>query len=198
MNAAAEAQGLKGFSKRFLFAEWQQVIDAWRVDSADAYAAVPRLGRKNSLGSRQREQLWPVFDAAAADLKSQTLRTWSGVFHDLADYYSERDQKPYTHAIVDEAQDLSVAQLRFIASLIQPAQSDSLFFAGDLGQRIFQQPFSWKALGVDVRGRSTTLKVNYRTSEQIREMADDLLPPMVRDVDGSEVWRQLNAVRLTH
>ena len=45
---------------------------------------------------------------------------------------------------------------------------NSLFFAGDLGQRIFQQPFSWKALGVDIRGRSRTLRVNYRTSHQIR------------------------------
>jgi superfamily I DNA/RNA helicase len=59
-----------------------------------------------------------------------------------------------------------------------------LFFAGDLGQRIFQQPFSWKALGVDVRGRSNTLRINYRTSHQIRMQADLLLGPEVSDVDG--------------
>jgi superfamily I DNA/RNA helicase len=59
-----------------------------------------------------------------------------------------------------------------------------MFFAGDLGQRIFQQPFSWLALGVDVRGRSQTLKVNYRTSHQIRQSADRLLPRALRDVDG--------------
>jgi superfamily I DNA/RNA helicase len=59
-----------------------------------------------------------------------------------------------------------------------------LFFAGDLGQRIFQQPFSWKALGVDVRGRSRTLRVNYRTSHQIRTQADRLLAPEITDIDG--------------
>ena len=59
------------------------------------------------------------------------------------------------------------------------------FFAGDLGQRIFQQPFSWKSLGVDIRGRSRTLRVNYRTSHQIRTQADRLLGPMVTDVDGN-------------
>ena len=59
--------------------------------------------------------------------------------------------------VVDEAQDVSIAQLRFLAALNRD-RGDSLFFAGDLGQRIFQQPFSWKALGVDVRGRSTTLR----------------------------------------
>jgi superfamily I DNA/RNA helicase len=69
---------------------------------------------------------------------------------------------------------------------IAPAGNDSLFFSGDLGQRIFQQPFSWKTLGIDVRGRSQTLKVNYRTSHQIRQMADRLLPRIVRDVDGLE------------
>jgi hypothetical protein len=65
----------------------------------------------------------------------------------------------------------------------------ALFFAGDLGQRIFQQPFSWQTLGVDVRGRSQTLKVNYRTSHQIRQAADRLLPRVVRDVDGLEEER---------
>jgi superfamily I DNA/RNA helicase len=60
-----------------------------------------------------------------------------------------------------------------------------LFFAGDLGQRIFQQPFSWKALGVDIRGRSRSLRVNYRTSHQIRTQADRLLGPIVTDVDGN-------------
>ena len=61
---------------------------------------------------------------------------------------------------------------------------NALFFAGDLGQRIFQQPFSWKVLGVDIRGRLRTLRVNYRTSHQIRSQADRLLGPVVTDVDG--------------
>ena len=62
--------------------------------------------------------------------------------------------------------------------------ADALFFAGDLGQRIFQQPFSWKALGINVQGRSATLKVNYRTSHQIREAADRLMGASVADADG--------------
>jgi len=90
--------------------------------------------------------------------------------------------------VVDEAQDLGVAHLRFLVALgggdgsVRP---NALFFAGDLGQRIFQQPFSWKSLGVDVRGRSRTLRVNYRTSHQIRSQADRLLGPTVADVDGN-------------
>jgi superfamily I DNA/RNA helicase len=85
---------------------------------------------------------------------------------------------------VDEAQDIGVAQLRFLAALGN-GRPEALFFAGDLGQRIFQQPFSWKALGIDIRGRSRTLRINYRTSHQIRAHADRLLGPEVSDVDGN-------------
>jgi hypothetical protein len=67
---------------------------------------------------------------------------------------------------------------------------DTLFFAGDLGQRIFQEPFSWKALGIDIRGRSKTLMVNYRISHQIRQAADRLLPKVLQDVDGVEQDRR--------
>jgi superfamily I DNA/RNA helicase len=91
---------------------------------------------------------------------------------------------PFEFAVVDEAQDVGVAHIRFFAAL-GGNRPNALFFAGDLGQRIFQQPFSWKSLGVDVRGRARTLRVNYRTSHQIRAQADKLLGPSVNDVDGN-------------
>lgn len=110
--------------------------------------------------------------------------TYAGLFSRLAVQIAESKQPPFDFAVVDEAQDVSVAQLRFLAALAAD-QPNGLFFAGDLGQRIFQQPFSWKALGVDVRGRSNTLRINYRTSHQIRMQADLLLGPEVSDVDGN-------------
>src|SRR5690606_5207496 len=75
-------------------------------------------------------------------------------------------------------------QMRFLAAL-GGDRPNGLFFAGDLGQRIFQLPFSWKALGVDVRGRSRTLRINYRTSHQIRQQMDRLLPRELADVVGN-------------
>lgn len=74
--------------------------------------------------------------------------------------------------------------MRFLAALGKN-NPNALFFAGDLGQRIFQQAFSWKAVGIDIRGRARTLNVNYRTSHQIRQHADRLLAPEATDADGN-------------
>ncbi|MDE2577787.1 MAG: DEAD/DEAH box helicase [Hyphomicrobiales bacterium] len=167
----------------FVRSEWANVVDAWQVGSVEDYLAVPRLGRKMRLGSKQRERLWPVFAAARRTIEDRGFFTWPRVFSSVADFFAKRSEKPFTHIVVDEAQDLGVPELRFLAA-ISGAGENALFFAGDLGQRIFQQPFSWSALGIDIRGRSTTLKVNYRTSHQIRRAADRLLPASLRDVDG--------------
>jgi superfamily I DNA/RNA helicase len=106
------------------------------------------------------------------------------MFTDLTGVIANAKTPIYDFAVVDEAQDISIAQLRFLAAL-GGGRSNALFFAGDLGQRIFQQPFSWKSLGVDVRGRARTLRVNYRTSHQIRSQADLLLNNDLSDLDGN-------------
>jgi superfamily I DNA/RNA helicase len=95
---------------------------------------------------------------------------------------------PVDHVVVDECQDLNQGQVRFLAALGRN-RANALFFTGDIGQRIFQQPFSWKALGIDLRGRTKTLRVNYRTSQQIRKTADRLLEASIVDADGERVDR---------
>lgn len=189
LSAAAEAQNLKGFTDRFLLSEWSNVVDAWGLTSADDYATVQRMGRKSRLGPNQRARLWPVFQAVRDALAAERYTTWAEVFGDLASALSGRATKPFDHVLIDEAQDLGPAELRFFAALA-PNGVDGLFLAGDVGQRIFQHPFSWAGLGVDVRGRSHTLKVCYRTSQQIRRAADRLLPTVLRDTDGLEDERR--------
>jgi superfamily I DNA/RNA helicase len=147
------------------------------------------MGRKSRLGPNQRARLWPVFQALREALAAERYTTWANVFTGLADALTQRPSKPFDHVVVDEAQDLAPAELRFFAALA-PAKADSLFLSGDVGQRIFQHPFSWASLGVDVRGRSHTLKVCYRTSQQLRRAADKLLPTVLRDTDGLEDERR--------
>lgn len=189
LRAAAGATDLKGFSERFLLSEWTNVIDAWGIASPDTYATVQRMGRKSRLGPNQRARLWPVFHAVREALAAERYTTWAEVFTGLAEALAPRPHKPFDHIVIDEAQDLAPAELRFFAALA-PARPDALFLAGDIGQRIFQHPYSWASLGVDVRGRSQTLKVCYRTSQQIRRAADRLLPTVLRDTDGLEDERR--------
>lgn len=189
LTEAAKAAQLKGFTDRFLLSEWTNVIDAWGITTFDAYATVQRMGRKSRLGPNQRERLWPVFEAVRSALAAERYTTWAQVFTRLAEALADRNRKPFDHILLDEAQDMAPAELRFFAALA-PAGPDALFLAGDMGQRIFQHPYSWSSLGVEVRGRSHTLKVCYRTSQQIRQAADHLLPVVLRDVDGLEDERR--------
>nr|WP_281870131.1 3'-5' exonuclease [Pseudomonas sp. BR1R-5] len=183
IDAASQVVGGHKFSLHFLFTEWEQVVDSWQLKGWEAYRDVARLGRKTRLPEAQRKVLWSIFERVQVGLKALNLVTMSEVFTILAVKVAESDKVIFDHAIVDEAQDIGVAHLRFLAA-IGDGRPNALFFAGDLGQRIFQQPFSWKSLGVDVRGRSRTLRINYRTSHQIRLQADRLLGPTVTDVDG--------------
>lgn len=171
------------FSERFLFAEWEQVVDAWQVTSWEGYRDVARLGRKTRLPEKSRAGLWSIFNRVQRELHTRGLLTYDGLFTQLAAKLAHVVHPAFDYAVVDESQDVSVAQLRFLAAL-GARRPNALFFAGDIGQRIFQQPFSWKALGVDIRGRSSTLRINYRTSHQIRTNADRLLAPELIDVDG--------------
>jgi superfamily I DNA/RNA helicase/mRNA-degrading endonuclease RelE of RelBE toxin-antitoxin system len=183
LSEAAGAGGLHKFSANFLRTEWTTVVDAWQLDSWEAYRDVKRLGRKTRLAEKQRLVLWSIFEAVRTKLTGRNLITESAMFHRLAEKVARLSRPTFDFVIVDEAQDVSVPELRLIAAL-GGNRPNALFFTGDLGQRIFQQPFSWKELGVDIRGRSSRLRVNYRTSHQIRRQADRLLGSELSDVDG--------------
>jgi superfamily I DNA/RNA helicase/mRNA-degrading endonuclease RelE of RelBE toxin-antitoxin system len=184
MQESSDAVGDHKFNLRFLMSEWEQVVDAWQLSSWEDYRDVTRLGRKTRLKEAQRAMLWSIFNAVRTGLFDDGSMTEARMFERLAAHYKSGATSPFDFAVVDEAQDVSITQLRFLSSL-GGRRSNGLFFAGDTGQRIFQQPFSWKGLGVDLRGRSTTLKVNYRTSHQIRMQADRLLDAEIADVDGN-------------
>ena len=182
-SAAGQADGVKA-NAAFLSAEWDDVVDAWQVNGWEAYRDAKRLGRKTRLPEAQRALLWQVFAKAKEELRQAGKITRAEMFSKLAEAMPKRKYPVFDHIVVDEAQDIGVQPLRFLAA-IAGNRANALFFAGDLGQRIFQQPFSWKSLGVDVRGRSRTLNINYRTSHQIRSRADRLLGMEVSDVDGN-------------
>lgn len=166
----------------FLKAEWRLIVDAWDVREGDRYAEIPRLGRKVRMAASRRQEVWQVFEKVRADLDAQGKTTDAALMHAWA---NAAHPPPYTHVVVDEAQDISAPELRFLGAIVAN-RTNGLFFAGDIGQRIFRSPFPWKNVGVDIQGRSRSLKVNYRTSHQIRAMSDRLLPQRLVEADGGE------------
>lgn len=168
-------------SADFLRDEWSLIVDAWNVRDWESYRDLPRLGRKVRLPAARREAAWSVFEALRADLAAHDFKTEAQLAHELAD----TGGLPFSHAVIDEAQDISVPELLLLGRVLGEAEN-GLFFAGDIGQRIFRAPFPWAATGVEIRGRSRSLKVNYRTSHQIRRYSDELLPETLVEPDGTE------------
>lgn len=190
VNAAMDAGLGTGHAREFLFEEWDELVDAWGLHDLESYAQVPRIGRRTRLGPRQRESAWEVFAFVRERLAARNVVTSAEIYGRLSAWVDAGGRLPFTYIVVDEAQDLSVAQARFLAAVGRAGGPEALFFTGDLGQRIFHLPFSWARLGLDVRGRAQVLKVCYRTSHQIRSTADRLLEPEIVDLDGNEESRR--------
>ena len=101
----------------FLHTEWREVVDAWQLDSWEAYRDVARLGRKTRLPEKQRVALWEVFARIRAELKKAKLTTLGEIYGHLTADLAGGRPRPYDFVIADEAQDVSVAQLRLLAVL---------------------------------------------------------------------------------
>lgn len=183
LRAEADKQGNQ-VDRDFLFDEWSLIVDAWNVQSADEYRVLPRLGRKVRMAASRKDELWKVFHAVRLSLAKLGKRTMAQLAHELR----RNGTWPYTNTLVDEAQDISVPELLLLGEKLGGAQN-GLFFAGDIGQRIFRAPFPWSATRIEIRGRSRSLKVNYRTSHQIRMGSETLLPETLVEADGVEESR---------
>ena len=188
ITEACRAAGDAKLRPLFLLNEWEDVVDAQQLTTLEQYQAAERLGRKIRLPAERRQAFWVIFAQVWAKLQAAGTMTSAGLYHRLVTALERLPGSPVDHVVVDECQDLNQGQVRFLAALGRN-RANALFFTGDIGQRIFQQPFSWKALGIDLRGRTKTLRVNYRTSQQIRKTADRLLEASIVDADGERVDR---------
>ena len=160
-----------------------QVVDAWNLEIWEDYKDFIRLGRRSRLKESQRREIWNIFFEIRNKYSKSGKVTLSQMYYKLAQKLKAESHSIFDAVIIDEAQDLTPSQMEFVSSLSKV--KSNYFFTGDLGQRIFQIPFSWKSFDMDIRGRSFTLKVNYRTSEQIRSHADKLLSKEISDFDGN-------------
>jgi hypothetical protein len=171
-----------------LQAEWDAIIEANGIDSWEGYRSVSRAGRGRALSVTDRRVVWSVVERVKRHLASRRLTDWQGLCRRARELLElGRASAPYDAVVVDEVQDLSPQALRLVASLAGDGP-DRLMVVGDGGQRIFSHRSSLLALGIDVRGRSRILRINYRTTEQIRRFAD-LVLASADDMEGGRESR---------
>jgi hypothetical protein len=163
-NVATEHSGR--FAAPFLQQEWRQVIVAQGLDSRESYLAAKRPARGVRLSRRDRADVWTITEHFLDALRSTGQRTYLQVADDAARHLAQRLHPPYRHVIVDEAQDLHPAQWRLLRAAA-PEQPNDLFIVGDAHQRIYGNWSTLSAVGINVRGRSHRLRINYRTTHEI-------------------------------
>lgn len=154
----------------YLRTEIARVLKGRGVESIEEYLTLVRTGRGVGLTAASRRQLWELaqtWDEECAvrdtvhpgDVLITALRTASSL-----------SEPRYRAAIVDEAQDLTMVGLQLLRALVNAGQRDrpdGLFLVGDGAQRVYPGGFTLRQAGVEVRGRTTVLRVNYRNTREI-------------------------------
>jgi hypothetical protein len=171
-EAAADA-GL-AFTPAFLKNEWEQVILAQDLCTEQAYLACPRTGRGRPLTRAQRSQVWQAAQRVTAELAAARESTHLQLANEATRLLQQAGEPRYRHILVDEAQDLHLAQWRLLRAAVAPGPDD-LFIAADPHQRIYDSRVSLASLQISVRGRSRRLSLNYRTTQEILAWAVPLL-----------------------
>lgn len=173
-----------------LWQEWRLVVQTHGILVWNEYRSVSRKGRGTPLSVRDRRQVWQIFEKVLTHLDSEHKADWGHYFRRATDALAAGlVGSNFDAVIVDEVQDLRPQELRFLAALAGDGPN-RFMMVGDGGQRIYQGKFTLKSLGINVQGRSRTLKINYRTTEQIRRFADRITALDSDDLDGNRETRK--------
>lgn len=156
--------------------ELEQVVLAQGITTLDEYKVARRTGRAGVLSRSKREAVWPVFEEYRGQLASRKLKEVDDAYREVAAMLQDaQGDAPYSAIVIDETQDLGPQALKLLRALIPPGPND-LFFVGDGHQRIYSRNrAAMSRCGIDIRGRSRKLYLNYRTTDEIRRQAVALL-----------------------
>jgi len=184
---ALAVAGYPDFDVGFLKQEWALVVQTNGITTLPDYLQVPRTGRGRTLTKPQRGKVWKVFEEYRSALKDKGKHEWLQIIEETRRYLEKRKEiLPYRAVVVDESQDFHPEEWKLIRALV-PGGANDLFLVGDAHQRIYGRRVTLKDCGVLVQGRSSKLKINYRTTEQIRNWAMALIQGIeVDDLDGEK------------
>lgn len=175
-DAIAIAGGDLNFVENFYKDEWVKVVQAQEVYDKVSYCKASRIGRGVRLDRKVRMQIWDVFDEYQNIMNEKLQRDVETAMYECRKILENKKLTgQYTSIIVDEAQDLSPSAYRLLRSLAGDEHRNDIFIVGDSHQRIYRNKAVLSKCAINVRGRSSYLRINYRTTEEIRKFAFGLL-----------------------
>ncbi|NVK41163.1 MAG: AAA family ATPase [Oceanospirillaceae bacterium] len=192
-QAYSEKPASSDLSLAFFQEEWARVVQPQSIENVDGYKKASRIGRGTRLNRQQRVDIWPVFERYRHLLASNYLKEADDAYRDARELLENKPElRPgICSVVVDEAQDMGTQAFMLIRALVQPGPND-LFIVGDGHQRIYgKNKVVLGQCGIDIRGRSARLKVNYRTTDETRKLAVSVLEGVeVDDLDGGNDSQQ--------
>ena len=156
-----------------------------RILDIETYLDVERQGRRGRLNAEDRKVVFAVFEQYKFEMMQKQWFDYEDFALLALRALEDDDSSQYTHIVVDEAQDLSQAELSVITKLVD-SQTNSITLLTDAAQKIYDNGFTWKGVGINIQGRSHTLNKNFRTTVEIAEAAYTLLEKDIDFVQNSE------------
>lgn len=185
------------FEPAFYADEWGEVILAQDNLSLGDYAHAKRAGRGVRLGRKERIALWAVVEEYRRLMKDRGIRDVDAAMYEARVVLEQSGDAPqYAHVVVDEGQDFSAPAYRLIRALAGAEHENDIFVVGDSHQRIYGRKAILSRCGINIRGRSSILRINYRTPEEIRLAAIGILSGLSFDdlddgIDDDQVTQSL-------
>lgn len=174
------------YDASFLAAEYRDVKMFNDLSDIAGYYTISRRGRGVGLTKKGRKEVWQLFEAYEKLKQTYRLVDRYELINQLSRYLEQAEVKPYHHLVADEVQDFSNVELRLLRALVAEGEND-MFLVGDPLQRIYSGSVVFSRAGIQVRGRSTRLRLNYRTTDAIRRRAVAILKDeKFTDFDESE------------
>lgn len=164
------------FEVSFYEEEWNRIVIAQEALTLEKYVKATRNGRGTRLDRKKRMQVWKVFENYQNLMKENQIRDINTAMYESTKLLQSAGKRPrYVSIIVDEGQDFSDNAYRLIRALAGEEHPNDIFIVGDSHQRIYRNHPTLSKCEINVRGRSSILKINYRTTQEIRKHAFALL-----------------------
>lgn len=169
----------------FFKSELSQVIVPQQVRNAADYMRVLRKGRGTRLNRAQKLAVWQVVETYRRIMQANGAYDVDTAMQNVVSLLTQGDApRKYAHVVVDEGQDFSTPAYRVIRALVDEGDND-IFIVGDAQQRIYGHTAVLSKCGIRIQGRARKLRINYRTTEQIRSAADSIFRSSGADVADS-------------